>query len=217
MTPGEFARRLLGDRFFAWVVEFYRAIFVDLEKVVDCIPLLGPGAELLDVGGGDGALLERILKRQPGLRATIIDRSPVVGLSLTAPNRPRVRLLPSTAIRDCAARGVPHPDVVVVADVLHHVPAAERAGLLVELRDFTAGRPFRLVIKDVAPEGWRARLGLLSDWYMTGDRGVVLLTPDEVRKLVASVFPGFVAREMPLFERDRPNFCIEFAPGEAQP
>jgi hypothetical protein len=206
------ARGVLGDRFFAWVVEFYRAVFVDLDQVAACVPVLAPGAELLDVGGGDGALLERILRCQPHLRATIIDRSAEVGLSLTAASRARVRLLPSTSLRDCAGLGVPAPDLVVIADVLHHVPSAARTGLLREIRDFAAGRALRLVVKDVAPEGWRARLGLLSDRYVTGDRGVELLTPEEARRLVAEVFPELIARDTPLFERDHPNYCIVFEP-----
>ena len=215
VTPGQFVRRLLGERLFARVVEFYRAVFVDLDEVAACLPPLAPGSEILDVGGGDGALLERILRRQPRLRASLVDLRPSVGLSLTDARRERVRLFASTAVRDCAGRGVPVPDVVVVADVLHHVPVAERAALLRDLRDFLCGPPRLLVVKEVAPESWRARAGLWSDRYVTGDRHVALVAPDEVKSLVAEVFPDLAARDTPLLERDHPNYCILFEPSRA--
>ncbi|MFN2427166.1 MAG: cyclopropane-fatty-acyl-phospholipid synthase family protein [Candidatus Binatia bacterium] len=213
LTPGEMVRRGLGDGLFARVVEFYRAVFVDLDEVAACLPMLAEGSELLDVGGGDGALLERILRRQPGLRASLVDLHASVGLSLTGDRRERVCLLPSTRVRECASRGIPPPDAVLVADVLHHVPPAQRASFLREIREFTGGRPPLLVVKEVAPVGWRARLGLLSDRYVTGDRHVVLLTAGEVKKLVAEVFPELVPRETALMERDSPNYCILFEPG----
>jgi hypothetical protein len=210
MTPGAFVRRVLGDRVFARVVEVYRAVFVNLDEVAACIPDLPADAQLLDVGGGDGALLDRILRRQPRLRAALVDLRDSVGLSLSAEHRNRVSLFPATHLRDGVARGVPKPDAVVLADVLHHVPARERESLLHDVAAFSGESLRFVVVKEVAPQGWRARLGLLSDWYVTGDRHVELLTPDDVRRLVASAFPAFVARETGLFERDAPNYCIVF-------
>jgi len=95
----------------------------------------------------------RILRQQPKLRASLVDPSESVGLSLTGSRRDSVRLYPSTAVRDCAARGVPMPDVVVVADVLHHLTPSGRKGLFLEIRDFTRGHSPVLVVKDVAPQG----------------------------------------------------------------
>jgi hypothetical protein len=210
VTPGAFVRRALGDRLFASVVDVYRAVFVDLDEVAACVPDLPPDAEILDVGGGDGALLERILRRQPRLRASLVDLRDRVGLSLRPEHRDRVRMLPATRIRDCAARGVPPPDAVVLADVLHHVPVAERAALLRDVAAF-AGPSLRfLVVKEIAPRGWRARLSLLSDRYVTGDRHVELLAPDDAKRLVSSVFPQLVAKDTALLERDAPNYCIVF-------
>jgi len=210
VTPGAAVRRLLGDRLFAWVVEFYRGVFVDLDQVAACIPRLAPGSEILDVGGGDGALLERILRQQPDLRASLVDPSESVGLSLTGPRRKLVKLFPSTTVREYASRAGSVPDVIVVADVLHHLTPSQREGMFRDLRDFVGNRRTLLVVKEVAPRGWRARLGLLSDHYVTGDRHAALVTPDEVKRLVKAVFPDAVARDTPLLERDHPNYCIVF-------
>ncbi len=212
MTPGAFVRLALGDALFARVVEVYRAIYVDLDEVAACIPELPPDAELLDVGGGDGALLDRILHRQPHLRASLVDLNQSVGLSLQGARRDRVRMFPSMRPRDLRARGVPRPDAVVIADVLHHVPAGERSGFLRDVAEFVGPSPRFVAVKEVAPEGWRARLGILSDRYVTGDLHVELLTPPDVHQLVSEAFPGLVARETPLFERDAPNYCLVFEP-----
>jgi hypothetical protein len=209
-TPGQLVRRLLGDRLFCRVVEIYRAVFVDLDEVAACIPELPAGAEILDVGGGDGAVLDRLLRIQPHVRATLVDQSASVGLSLRDRDRERVRLLASRSVSDCRASGVPPPHAVVISDVLHHVPRQQRLGFLREVAEFSRSSARFVAIKEVAPEGWRARLGLLSDWYVTGDRHVELIPPDELVPLVLEAFPGFVARPTPLFERDAPNYCIVF-------
>jgi hypothetical protein len=210
VTPGEIVRRALGDRVFARVVDVYRAIFVDLDEVAACVPVLPPDAELLDVGGGDGALLERILRRQPRLRASLVDLRGSVGLCLRPSQRDRVRMFPATRIADGAARGVPPPDAVVLADVLHHVPVTERAALLRDIAAFAGPSLRLLIVKEIAPAGWRARLSLLSDRYVTGDRHVALLAPDDAKRLVLSVFPQMVAKDTALLERDAPNYCIVF-------
>jgi hypothetical protein len=212
VTPGAFVRHALGDELFARVVDVYRAIFVNLEEVAACIPGLPPDAELLDVGGGDGALLDHILRRQPHVRAVLVDPLPRVGLALKGERRSRVELHPSTSVREYALRGARRPDAVVIADVLHHIPRNEREDFLRAVAVFVGQSLRFLAVKEVAHDGWRATLGLLSDWYVTGDRHVELLTPEEVRSLVERVFPGFVATDTPLIRRDAPNYCIVFEP-----
>jgi hypothetical protein len=210
ITPGALVRRLLGDRLFSRVVEVYRAVFVDLDEVAACIPELPAGAEILDVGGGDGALLDRLLRIQPHVRATLVDQSSKVGLSLAERNRERVRLLASRAVSECMAAGVPPPHAIVISDVLHHVPRDQRLDFLREVAAFGRASARFVAIKEVAPEGWRATLGLLSDWYVTGDRHVELIPPEDLVPLVLEAFPGFVAKPTRLLERDAPNYCIVF-------
>ena len=211
MTVGSLARRLLGDRLFVRAAGFYRALFVDLDAVADCLPRFAPGTELLDVGGGDGALLDRVLARNPGTRATLVDLAPRVGMAIAAERRARVRCLPATRLAACRERGAPAPDVVLVSDLLHHVPPSERESLLRDVRALAGDRPLQLVVKDVAPGGLRARLGVLADRYVSGDRGVELLTPDAACELVRRVFPELQPTATPLLERDAPNYCLVFA------
>ena len=211
MTVGSLARRLLGDRLFVRAAGLYRAIFVDLDAVVDCLPLFAPGTELLDVGGGDGALLDRVLARSPGTRATLVDLAPRVGVAIAPERRERVRCLPATPLAACRERGVPAPDVVLLSDLLHHVPPAERESLLRDVRAVAGERPLRLVVKDVAPGGFRSRLSVLADRFVSGDRGVELLTPAAACELVQGVFPELRATATSLLDRDAPNYCLVFA------
>lgn len=211
MTVGSLARRLLGDRLFVRLASLYRAIFVDLDAVVDCLPRFAPGTEVLDVGGGDGALLDRVLARNPGTRATLVDLAPRVGAAIAPERRARVRCLPATRLAACRERGAPAPDVVLVSDVLHHVPRAMREPLLRDVRALAGDRALQLVVKDVAPGGLRARLGVLADRFVSGDRGVELLTPDAACELVRRVFPELRPTATALLDRDAPNYCLVFA------
>ena len=211
MSAGSLARRLLGDRLFVRAADFYRAIFVDLDAVVDCLPAFAPGTEILDVGGGDGAVLDRVLARNPGTRATLVDLAPRVGVAIAPERRDRVRCLPATRVAAGRARGAPAPDVVLLSDVLHHVAPAEREALLREVRD-AAGAPALLVVKDVAPGGFRAWLSVFAARWVSGDRGVQLIGPRDACALVARVFPEWTPCATPLLDRDPPNYCIVFAP-----
>jgi Methyltransferase domain len=216
MTLGALARRMLGERAFVRAADLYRSIFVDLDAVVDCLPAPPPAAEILDVGGGDGALLDRLLARHADARATLVDLAPQIGVAISPERRARVRLLPATRLADARAAGAPRPDWIVLSDVLHHVPRAERDGLLQEVRAAAEGRPFTLIVKEVAPGGFRSRLAVLADRWVSGDRGVALLAPDETRALVAGVLPELVAHEAPLYERDQPNYCVVFRGRDAR-
>lgn len=207
MSIGPFVRRVLGDRWFPFAGRAYRALFVDLAKVIDHFPNLDGVDHLLDIGGGDGEVLNVLLQRYPDLHVTMIDLAKHIGGSLRPELRARVTVLPGTSIRDYRARDEA-PDVVVVSDVIHHVPPAHRHEFLGDLRDLIAGRAATLVIKEVQPGSLRARLALWSDWYISGDRGAKFLDMEELRKLVADVFPDAVQTRSGLYEADPPNYSV---------
>jgi hypothetical protein len=98
MSLSSLARAVLGDRLFPVLGRRYRALFVDLEKVVSCLPSFPPGAHVLDIGGGDGEMMNRILELHPEIDVTMLDSSPRLGAFLKPELRSRVRLLPSTTL-----------------------------------------------------------------------------------------------------------------------
>ncbi|MGH7745799.1 MAG: class I SAM-dependent methyltransferase [Candidatus Dormibacteria bacterium] len=214
MALGPIARRVLGKRLFHRISPHYRRIFVDLSEVArtldDHIPV---GAHVLDVGGGDGACLNALLERRTDLSATLIDLSPTIGDSLAIDIRLRVKLLPKTSMR----RFLADPErsrfqVVLISDVLHHVPSSDRAEFFSDLHHLIdSASPAILVVKDVETFGLRANWSFLADRYISGDRNVRLLSRQEVIGHVQTHCDARTVVETALYETDAPNYSLVFA------
>jgi len=215
MSLGSLARKVLGKKFFPTVGSWYRSVFVDLEKVVDCLPLLPPGSQVLDIGGGDGEMINIILRRNPDLAITMLDLSPSLGLFLKPEFRQRVRILPSTSLRDYAATEYKAPDLVIINDVIHHVPIEDRRGFFADISAVLRGRPTTLFVKDLEPGYFRATLSLWADRYVSGDKKVSLVSRESVTAVVREVFPKAEVRATKLFDTDGPNYALVFAVGDS--
>jgi hypothetical protein len=199
--PGQIARRLLG-RHFEGVGNVYRRIFVDLDRIVDVFERELPrDAKVLDIGGGDGALIERLLDRRPDLAVTMCDLAPSIGAFLSDANRAKVKLLPATDFTKVTGAY----DSVTISDVIHHVPSDGRDDFFRSLAVSCDGWGCRkIILKDIEPGSWRATLSLLADRYVTGDRHVVLFSRANFAGLARRYFPkaGRVSA-VP----DWPNYC----------
>jgi len=216
VSPGPLLRRLLGDRWFPILGRLYRRVFVDLRKVVEGFPEVPEGGHILDVGAGDGELMNLLLPLNPGATATLIDVAPQVGGWLRADLRDRVEALPETSVAAYAKRKRP-VDLVILSDVVHHLPLPERPGLLADLRELLGGRAAKLVVKEVEPGSWRAQIYYLADRFITGDRNVHFIRRDEVRQLVQSALPDAACQETDLYRRNPPNYCLIFSvPGRQE-
>jgi len=200
-TPGQIVRRLLGPAF-PPVGEAYRRIFVDMARVADWMASRLPeNARVLDVGGGDGYAVQLLLNRRNDIAVTMTDVAANVGSFIRADCAHRVTLQPAT---DAATLSGPF-DAITLADVVHHVPVAQREGFLAMLGELgTRCGARRIIVKDIRPQGLRAWLALVSDLYVTGDRTVVQL-PEE-----AMVLPGWTCVETAM--PDFPNYCLAFEP-----
>lgn len=210
MSLGTMARAVLGKRWFPVVGSWYRAVFVDLAKVVDCLPDLPQGARILDIGGGDGEMINILLARRPDLHVTMLDLGPRLGLFLKSEFRDRVRVLPSTSLKAYAQSDYLVPDLVLVSDVIHHVPLEERKGFFADLRRVLRGHAALLYVKDLEPGYFRAYLSLLADRYVSGDKRVSLASRETVTILVRDAFPGTQVRSTRLFDIDSPNYALLF-------
>jgi 2-polyprenyl-3-methyl-5-hydroxy-6-metoxy-1,4-benzoquinol methylase len=210
MSIGSMARAVLGDRWFPVVGRYYRAVFVDLEKVVDSFPVPAPGWSVLDVGGGDGELINVFLARHAQARVTMIDLKRRLGNAIRPALRDRVEILPSTSIRDLVQRGHPPPDMVILSDVVHHIPVAARSAFFGDLSDLIGQHQAALVIKDIAPGTPRAALAYLTDRYISGDRTVQQTSQGALVDLVRSIFPESEHRSTNLIEVDPPNYSLIF-------
>lgn len=212
MSPGRIVRNLFGDRAFRVIGRGYRAVFVDLTREIAAIAAeIPPCAHVLDVGGGDGEPLDRLLARRPDIRVTTIDVSPSVGAWISAAHASRVTRMPATTLQRYLASGAPVPDVLLACDVVHHIPPAERAAFFAAVATlFERNGALRFIVKDVEPGHWRAMLGYLSDRYITGDRSVSPVSRAALIGTIAASRPGLRWRETRLFDADPPNYALVF-------
>lgn len=221
MALGSLVRRLLGPSLAQHVARRYRSIFVDLDRQAIVLgEIIPPATHLLDVGGGDGEPINRLLRIRPDLRVTTLDPAPVVGDWIEPRFSHQVRCLPRTGLADYLASedDWPVPDVLLLSDVIHHVPVAERAAFLVTVRALWQRSPnLTVIVKDVEPGHWRSHLGYLSDRYITGDRGVSLVSREEVLRLFEASLGAVGRHETNLFALDKPNYAVVFNRRVASP
>lgn len=199
-TPSIGARvRKLAGRWEVPLCKAYRRLFVDLDVMAEAIASKVPhNAHVLDVGGGDGAMIDAVLRRRPDLRATMLDLRPAIGQFLSDQVRDRVELLPGVALTDYHGKMA---DVVLTSDVLHHIPVNGRQVFLNQANALV--RPGgKLIIKDVEPGSPRAWLGWMADRYISGDKDVSLISSSDLI-MMASGTPD-IALLSP------PNYVIAF-------
>jgi 2-polyprenyl-3-methyl-5-hydroxy-6-metoxy-1,4-benzoquinol methylase len=193
MPLGPAVRRLFG-RHEHRIAELYRAIFIDIDAYARQIGNWVPGARrILEVGCGEGAVTERLARVYPDADIVAIDITPRVG-RLFRGRRDRVTFV-ETTVQRVAAEQPGAFDLVILSDVLHHVPSAIRRELLAAVRA-TIAPGGSLIFKDwertAAPIHWLCHAG---DRWLTGDRVLYLRKP-EAEAMLADVFgrPAVVAQ-----------------------
>lgn len=211
-SPGQVLRSLLGDRYARIAGSRYRAIFVNMAKATAAIAdELPANAHVLDVGGGDGEPLNWLLALRGDVRITTIDVAPGVGRWIDPSHHERVTCIDSMSLQGYLDSARPLPDVLLLSDVIHHVPVAARTGFFAVVASAFQRRPhLRVIIKDVEPGHWRATLGRLSDRYLTADRGVELVARDQMIAAMRRACGAVRHRDTPLLAADPPNYAIVF-------
>jgi SAM-dependent methyltransferase len=185
MPLGPRIRAMLGP-YEHRIGDVYRSLFVDIDAFVGLMLTWKPTAvRILEVGCGEGAVTERLSAKYSGASITAIDVSSRVGrLYRASPHG--VQFLRCTAEEIAAARPGEY-DLVVLADVLHHVPLESRAGVLDAIKVALAPRGV-FVFKDwertYTPIHW---LGYASDRWLTGDR-IQYLSRVEMRERLTQSF-----------------------------
>jgi hypothetical protein len=212
MSIGKLVRRVLGKRLFARLAHYYRRFFVDLkvaaEVITDHIP---PKASILDIGGGDGALLNEFITLRPDVRITAVDIADEIGTAILEEHRLKVRLFPKTSTFDDHELFSENYDVVLLSDVMHHIPVDERIAFIDQICLIFSEKPFILIIKDLEPGYFKTFLGFISDRYISGDRNTKFVSSHDLKKMVGSRARKFdTCIITDLFNLNPPNYCIIF-------
>lgn len=208
MSIGKLARKVLGSNF-STLARFYRSIFVDLEKVAHVLSEeISQGSHVLDIGGGDGDLLNELFLIREDLHVTMIDIKADIGRNLYESNQRFVTIRKNTSIDDFKA--LKHTvDFILVSDVLHHIPAQFRPEFFNSLFALVEQNSATLLIKDVEPKYFIATLGYLCDKYVSGDKNVELISRDALRKQAKDICPSLETSETALFKLDQPNYLLK--------
>jgi len=146
----------------------YRSLFINLEDCATLLASLWPAHRILEIGCGDGSFGERLLAKYPEADYVGIDIAPSPG-RLFRGDATRARFL-STSSRDFLATSPGQFDLVVLVDVVHHVPDDLREPLFQDVGNLTAAGG-HYVVKDWEPTrtvGHLAAYG--ADRFITGDR-----------------------------------------------
>jgi 2-polyprenyl-3-methyl-5-hydroxy-6-metoxy-1,4-benzoquinol methylase len=214
MSMGEFARNMLGSNFSTFA-KIYRSIFVDLKKVAHVLSSeISQDSRILDIGGGDGDLLNDLFHLRKDLHVTMIDIKEDIGRNLNEENRKFVTIQQNTSIDDFASS--PHNvDYILVSDVLHHIPRHIRPEFFDSLFALVNKTGACLFIKDVEPKYFIATLGYLCDKYISGDKTVELISMTDLKVAANKISPNLVATETALITLDAPNYILKFEPKTA--
>jgi 2-polyprenyl-3-methyl-5-hydroxy-6-metoxy-1,4-benzoquinol methylase len=185
MKVGPLIRRMFGP-YERQISEAYRSIFIDLDGLVEQMRQWQPNAiRILEVGCGEGAVTQRLIKAYPGAKITAIDITPHVGRMYEGP-REDVQFI-RCGVEELNAHEPKKFDLAILCDVLHHVPLELRQRLLDAIRTALAPRG-TLIFKD-----WQRNHALIhwlcyaSDRWLTGDH-VSYMTRDEMRAGLAHSF-----------------------------
>jgi 2-polyprenyl-3-methyl-5-hydroxy-6-metoxy-1,4-benzoquinol methylase len=185
MKIGPFIRKMFGS-YERDVSAAYRSLYLDVDAFVELVRRWNPTAQrILEVGCGEGAISERLCAAYPGAKIIAIDVTSSIGRLYQGPVN-GVRFI------QCEVQEIPAAeselfDLVVLCDVLHHVPAHARIVLLNSIRARLApGGSF--IFKDwersYTPIHW---LCYTSDRWLTGDR-ISYTTREEMRRYLAASF-----------------------------
>ena len=205
MRPGPLIRRLFGP-FEHSVAETYRRIFINLDDLAGLMSAWVPDAQnILEVGCGEGAMTERIVRVYPSAKVTAIDISPNVGRLLRG--NPSAVTFSQEAVQQVADKQPGVFDLVVLSDVLHHVPPELRHTLLLAIARAMTPKGYLLVkdwIISRSPIHWLCEA---SDRYLTGD-DVAYFTVVSLNALLSEIFPHAVIRQTSTVKPWRNNLAV---------
>lgn len=192
------------------IAELWRAMFLDLDDWTAKVRSWHPNPRrVLEVGCGEGYSTSRLAKAFPNAEIVAIDIMPQVGRLYDGPEG-RVNFRMQTAEALAAAEPGSF-DLVIMCDVIHHIPDDIRSSVLGAVKSLLAPQG-RFAVKDWARSVSPIHLLCFSsDRFLTGDR-VNFLKPTEAKGLLAGVFGDNSVRDSGWVRPWRNNYAFLIQP-----
>jgi len=167
------------------ISDFYRGIFIDLTTLVNQVKVWVPASNILELGCGEGAVVERLVSAYPNAQITGIDINPNVGRMF--PGELECVTFKQQTIKNFAVENNSSIDLLIISDVMHHIPWELHEEILSDARETLKPGGY-LVLKD-----WERNVSLihllcyLLDRYIAGDH-VRYKTANEFRELLKRIY-----------------------------
>ena len=185
MPIGPLVRQMLGP-LERPISNIYRGIFIELETLVQQIHKWTPSASsIFEFGCGEGAVVEILTQTFPLSHITGIDISPRIGRMYQGDTQ-RV-VFKQQDIKDFAAENPASFDLIIINDVMHHIPWDMHEPILEYVKSALKSGG-HLILKD-----WNRNYSPIyficyfMDRFITGDR-VRYKTALELQDLLRSIF-----------------------------
>jgi 2-polyprenyl-6-hydroxyphenyl methylase/3-demethylubiquinone-9 3-methyltransferase len=209
MGIGAIVRRMFG-RHERFVSELWRAGFVNLDDFVEQVRDWVPDPQrILEVGCGEGAGTERLAAAYPKALILAIDIAPNLGRLYAGPSD-NVNFR-QVAVTDLAKTHAATFDLIVMCDVLHHIPEQLRLDVIASTRTMLApGGSF--VCKDWTRTATLVHwIAYAADRWLTGDR-IRYATVPEAEALFTGSFGPSPVRARTTIRPWRNNFALLLRP-----
>lgn len=192
------------------VSDLYRTFFVDVGQLVRTVRKWVPRpTNILEIGCGEGAVCERLIQDFPHAAVTGIDITSRVG-RLFRGDRSRIRFARATA-EEWTSRHPASFDLMLMCDVLHHVPWDQHITLLRQASQMLKPGGV-MVLKDWLPlDNMVHLLAEFSDRVLTGDN-VRFGSELYFRQLLENVFGKGSIEEQTWIRPWRNNFAFLVSP-----
>ena len=189
MSLGPTVRRRLG-RLEQPAAELYRRLFFNVDDFAERVRAFAPNRRrILEIGCGDGDVATALVAAYPDAEYQGIDVADEPGRRYRGPaGRAEFATMPSTRL---AAMEPGKYDMVVIADVLHHVPDDDdRLQILKDAAAMLAPGGV-VVVKEWERQPTLAYwAGWAADYFVSGDRAVRYMRRDELVELLTLAIPG---------------------------
>ncbi|MGQ0633477.1 MAG: class I SAM-dependent methyltransferase [Planctomycetaceae bacterium] len=138
------------------------------DAIVDLLPFdVGDRFLLVDLGGGSGRLVEKILKRFTQARAVVVDQSAAfleLARQRLAPSRARAHCLLSRLQDDWRSKLPEKPRAIVSMSAIHHLEPAEKRSIYRTCCEALEPQGLLLNGDEVRPESDEEYLALCRQW-----------------------------------------------------